>query len=96
LPSAFWQCQRSSHQAFCCHLGPHEEEVGKESNTNRQLAEDDDDPIAQRKKRSGHPSKLSVAIFDLMKKKLEKIPTVTESQMKMRMKIDKDGRTAHY
>jgi hypothetical protein len=30
-----------------------------------------------------------------MKKKLEKIPTLTASQMKMRMKIDKDGWTTH-
>jgi hypothetical protein len=25
--SAFWQCLQSSHQAVCCHLGPHEEVV---------------------------------------------------------------------
>jgi hypothetical protein len=42
--SAFWQCLQSSHQAVCCHLEPHEEEVGEESNTDSQTAEDEDDP----------------------------------------------------
>jgi hypothetical protein len=32
-----------------------------------------------------HPTKLSVATVDLVKKKLEKNPTLTASQMKMRM-----------
>jgi hypothetical protein len=33
--------------SFCCHLGSHEEEVGEESNTDSQPAEDEDDSIAQ-------------------------------------------------
>jgi hypothetical protein len=41
--SAFWQCLS------------HEEEVAEESNTDSQPAEDEDDPIAQWKKRSGQP-----------------------------------------
>jgi hypothetical protein len=35
-----------------------------------------------------HPSKLSVATLDLMKKKLKKNPALTASQMKMRMRIE--------
>jgi hypothetical protein len=34
----------SSQQAVRCHLGPHEEEVGEEFNTDSQTAEDEDDP----------------------------------------------------
>ncbi len=33
----------------------------------------------------GHHTKLFVATLDLMKKKLEKNPTLTASQLKMRM-----------
>jgi hypothetical protein len=43
---------------------------------------------AQWKKKSDHPSKLSVATLDLMKKKLKKNPTLTASQMKMRMRME--------
>jgi hypothetical protein len=87
--SAFWQCLQSSHQVVCCLLGPYEKEVGEESNNDSQPAEDEDDLMAQWKKRSGHPSKLSVATLDLMKKKPKKNPTMTASQMKMRMRIEK-------
>jgi hypothetical protein len=86
--SAFWQCLQSSHQAVYCHLGPHEEEVGEESNTDSQPAEDENDPIAQCNKRSGHPSKLSVATLNLMKKKLKKNPTLTAIRVKMRMRME--------
>jgi hypothetical protein len=86
LASAFWRCLQSSHQAVFCHLEPHKEEVGEESNTDSQTAEDEDDPIAQWKKRSDHPSKLSVATLDLTKKKIKKNPTLTASQMKMMMR----------
>jgi hypothetical protein len=41
--SAFWQCLQSSHQAVCCHLEPHKEEVGEESNTDSQPSEDEDE-----------------------------------------------------
>ncbi len=44
LVSAFWQCLQSSRQAVCCHLEPHKEEVGEESNTDSQTAEDEYDP----------------------------------------------------
>ncbi len=77
----------SSHQAVYCYLGPHEEEIGEEPNTDSQPAEND--PIALWKKTSGHPSKLSDATLDLMEKKLKKNPTLTLSQMKMRMSIEK-------
>ncbi len=40
------------------------------------------EPIAVQKKESGHPNKLSAATLDLMKKKMQKIPTVTASQQK--------------
>jgi hypothetical protein len=40
------------------------------------------EPIAVQKKGSGHPNKLSAATLDLMKKKMQKIPTVTASQPK--------------
>jgi hypothetical protein len=86
--SAFWQCLQSSHQAVCCHLGPHEEEVGEESNTDSQPAEDEDDPIARCKKRSGHLSKPSVATLNLVKKNLKKNPTLTASRVKMRMRME--------
>jgi hypothetical protein len=36
-----------------------------------------------------HPTKLSVATLDLIKKKIKKNPTLTASQMKMRMKMEK-------
>jgi hypothetical protein len=42
--SAFWQCLQSSNQVVYCHLGPHEEEVGEESNTDSQTAENKDNP----------------------------------------------------
>ncbi len=35
-----------------------------------------------------NPSKLSVAALDLMKKKLKKNPTLTASQMKMRIRME--------
>jgi hypothetical protein len=79
------QCLWSSYQAVCCQLGPNEKEVAEESNTDSQPAEDEDDPKAQRKKRRGHPSKLSVATLDLIKKKLKKNLTMTAIQMKMRI-----------
>jgi hypothetical protein len=87
LRQCFWQCLQSSHQAVFCYLGPHEEEIGEEPNTDSQPAENDS--IALWKKTSGHPTKLSVATLDLMKKKLKKNPTLTASQMKMRMRIEK-------
>jgi hypothetical protein len=45
---------------------------------------------------SGYLAKLSVATLDLMKKKLEKNPTLTASQMKMRMRIENGGWNTHY
>ncbi len=35
--------ERSSQQAVCCHLGPHEEEAKEESNTDSQPDEDEDE-----------------------------------------------------
>jgi hypothetical protein len=39
------------------------------------------DPIALRKKGRGHPAKLSAATLNLMKKKREKNPMLTASQV---------------
>jgi hypothetical protein len=33
----------SSHQAVCCHLGPHEEEAGEESNDSQPEDNEDED-----------------------------------------------------
>jgi uncharacterized protein YneF (UPF0154 family) len=82
--------------SVCCHLGLNEEEAGEESNTDSQPAEVEYDPVAYQKKVSGYLAKLSVATLDLMKKKLEKNPTLTASQMKMRMRIENGGWNTHY
>ncbi len=43
------------------------------------------DPIAKRKKGSGHPTKLTEATLELMKTKLQKTPTLTVIQLRMRI-----------
>jgi transposase len=42
-------------------------------------------PIAKRKKGSGHPTKLTEATLEIMKTKLQKTPTLTAIQLRMRI-----------
>jgi hypothetical protein len=85
--SAVWQCLQSAHQAVCCHLEPHKEEVGEESNTDSQTAEDEDHHSSV-KEEVVIPASCLLPPLDLMKKKLKKNPTLTASQMKMRMRME--------
>jgi hypothetical protein len=52
------------------------------------FAKSNPEPVAVQKKGSGHPNKLFAATLDLMKKKLQTIPTLTATQPKKILELN--------